>query len=114
MARQAQAVTSAHKNPASSRAIAATTRFLEALRAGQPAQSGRTTAAAPGHARATTWVQALLAAGGLGADRGAVLVGPGRLDQLRAQVGVAGLGQLSAPGPLAAGAARLAPARRSP
>jgi hypothetical protein len=36
-------------------------------------------------------VQALLAAGDLGAHPWPVLVGPGRLDQLGAQVGVAGL-----------------------
>jgi hypothetical protein len=35
-------------------------------------------------------VQALLAAGDLGADGGTVLVGPGRLDRLGAQVEVAG------------------------
>src|SRR6266545_2258573 len=48
-------------------------------------------------------VQALLAAGDLGADTWPVLVGPGRLDQLGAQVGVAGLGQLPAAGLGAAG-----------
>src|SRR5437867_1148568 len=48
-------------------------------------------------------VQALLAAGDLGAHRGPVLVGPGRLDQLGAQVGVASLGEVPPSGPLAAG-----------
>src|SRR5829696_8092967 len=49
------------------------------------------------------WVQALLAAGDLGADTWPVLVGPGRLDQLGAQVDVAGLGEVASGGPLAAG-----------
>jgi hypothetical protein len=42
------------------------------------------------------WGQALLAAGDPHPDGGAVLVGPGRLDQLGAQVGVAGLGERAA------------------
>jgi hypothetical protein len=49
------------------------------------------------------WVKPLLAAGDLGAHPWPVLVGPGRLDQLGAQVGVAGLGQMPAPGLGAAG-----------
>ena len=60
------------------------------------------------------WGQALLAAGDPHADGGAVLVGPGRLDQLGAQVGVAGLGEPAAVDAGAAGAARLGPARKTP
>jgi hypothetical protein len=60
------------------------------------------------------WGQALLTAGDPHADGGVVLVGPGRLDQLGAQVGVAGLGERAAVDAGAAGAARLGPARKTP
>jgi hypothetical protein len=71
---------------------------------GWPAgETGRTGAAGPPTRERRPGVQALLAAGDLGADARMVLVGPGRLDQLGAQVGIAGLGQVPANGPLAAG-----------
>jgi hypothetical protein len=99
-----QAVISAHKNPASSRAIAAATMGLMFLRAARTRNRAQRQALLgcprPGGDR---WGQALLAAGELHADGGAVLQGPGRLDQLGAQVGVAGLGELAAVHGVAAG-----------
>src|SRR5207247_9742895 len=56
----------------------------------------------PGPGDPVRW-QAFLAAAQLQGGSGAVLVGPGRLDQLGAQVPVAGLGDAAPPGPLAAG-----------
>jgi hypothetical protein len=51
-------------------------------------------------------IQALLAAAQVDPDRGPVLVGPGRLDQLGAQVLVATLGDVTPPGRAAAGILR--------
>jgi hypothetical protein len=49
------------------------------------------------------WWQALLAAAQLQGGLGSMLVGPGRLDQLGAQMGVATLGDATPPGRAAAG-----------
>ena len=63
------AVISAHKHPASSRAMAATTTFLESC--GRPdGGTGRTGAAALPCPRDYLWVTTLLAAGDLGAHPG--------------------------------------------
>jgi hypothetical protein len=51
-------------------------------------------------------IQALLPLGQVGPDRGPLLGGPGRLDQLGAQVGVATFGSVAPPGRAAAGILR--------
>src|SRR5215207_11636957 len=76
---------------------------LGRLAGGQPAEASAEPQLGRPRASDDLRVQALLAAGNLGPDARVVLVGPGRLDQLGAQVGVAGLGQVPATGLLAAG-----------
>ncbi len=64
---------------------------LGRLAGGQPAEASAEPQLGRPRASDDLRVQALLAAGNLGPDARVVLVGPGRLDQLGAQVGVAGL-----------------------
>jgi hypothetical protein len=103
----------AHKNPASSRAMPATTTLVEVLRAARRQKRPHRRSWAAPAPRDYLRVQALLAAGDLNTDPWPVLAGPGRLDQLGAQVGVAGLMRWprTVRWPLAGS---LGPARRSP
>lgn len=82
------------------------------------ARAGRRSggAGAAARPRSGPWCQGWRRLGGAErhANGGAVLVGPGRLDQLGADMGVAGSGQRTPAGGRARGAARWAPARRSP
>jgi hypothetical protein len=83
--------------------MAATTTFLEVLRAARRRKRPHRRSWAAQARAITCGSRPWLAAGDLGADTWPVLVGPGRLDQLGAQVGVAGLGEVASGGPLAAG-----------
>jgi hypothetical protein len=78
--------------------------YLSALFAGMQAAeaAAQPQLRGPGPGDDLGW-QASLAAAQLLGGRGAVLVGPGGLDQLGTQMGVAGLGDVAPPGPLAAG-----------
>ncbi len=87
-------VISAHGDPASSRATATVTTLRKP--AAQPLLGGPRA----GHGGR---VDAALAGTQLHDDGGPVLVGPGRLDQLGAQVSVAGLGDVSTVDTLAGG-----------
>jgi hypothetical protein len=108
-----QAVISAHKNPASSRAIAVATMLLTFLRAARTRKRAHRRCWAA-HARAATcggrpcWRRAICTP-----TAGRCFKAQADPGQLGAQVGVAGLGEPAAVDGVAAGAARLGPARRT-
>ncbi len=108
------AVISAQTNPASSRAMAVTTILRLVLRASRRRNLPHRRSCAV-QARATTaGSRPCLAACDHRADGGAGLVGPGRLDELGAQVTVAGMGDPATVGTFARGVLRWGPARRTP